>query len=63
MDTIQAVSLLTLGVTFLAAYGVQFELLCVIGERWKLRPAPSLHIPAGFVFAAGISSYLSGLLP
>lgn len=62
MDTIQAVTLLTLGVTFLAAYGIQFELICAVGERWNLRPSPSLHVPAGLVFAAGVSSYLSALL-
>ncbi len=63
MDTIQMVSALTLGVTFLAAYGVQGEIVAALGERWDLRPTPGLSVPAGVVFATGISTLINGLMP
>jgi hypothetical protein len=63
VDTIRIVTLLTLGVTFLAAYGVQFEVVSVIGERWNLKPTPGVHVPAGLAFAAGVSGILTALLP
>lgn len=62
MDSIQAVSTVTLLIAFLAAYSVQHEVVSLIGERWDIRPARGTHALAGLVFAAGISALIQPAL-